>query len=232
MSDETIHNIEIPADPEPITIDALKTALIIVDMQNAFVRRGGYFDISGYDISRTERIIPPCSAVMQAARERGIKIIYLQMIREKTSAEKKLKESPALCKSRIPSMVEKHPEIEDKIFFNGAWGSEIIEELKPDENDIIIRKQKYDGFIDTDLEGKLKDLGSQYLIFMGTATNICVESTIRHAFFLDYFPILVSDAVSQMGPDIIQESTIMNVQSSFGWVTRSESILKAFRGAR
>jgi ureidoacrylate peracid hydrolase len=230
MSDEPIHNIEIPADPEPITIDALKTALIIVDMQNAFVRRGGYFDLSGYDISRTERIIPSCRAIIQAARERGIKIIYLQMIREKNTAEKKLKESPAFYKSRIPSMVEKRPDIKDKIFFNGAWGSEIIEELKPDENDIIIKKQKYDGFIDTDLEGRLKNLGSQYLIFMGTATNICVESTIRHAFFLDYFSILVSDAVSQMGPDFIQESTIMNIQSTFGWVTNSERILSAFQG--
>jgi ureidoacrylate peracid hydrolase len=198
-------------------------------MQNAFVRRGGYFDLSGYDISRTEGIIPPCRAIIKASRERGVKIIYLQMIREKTSAEKGLKESPSLYKSRIPSMVKKHPDIEDKIFFNGAWGSEIVEELKPDENDIIIRKKRYDGFIDTDLEGRLKDLNSQYLIFMGTATNICVESTIRHAFFLDYFPILVSDAVSQMGPDFIQEATIANVQSTFGWVTKSESILSAFQ---
>jgi len=151
------------------------------------------------------------------------------MIRERPSAEKQPEGSPAFFKSRIPGMLEKRPDIEDKVFFDGAWGSEIIRELKPDKDDIIIRKQRYDGFIDTNLESRLRDLGSQYLIFIGTATNICVESTIRHAFFLDYFPILVSDAVSQMGPDIIQQATIMNVQSTFGWVTQSKSLLGALK---
>ena len=66
---------------------------------------------------------------------------------------------------------------------------------------------------------------------MGVATNVCVESTLRHAFFLDYFPILVSDAVSQKGSDSIQEATIYNTQSLFGWVSTSEKIVKAIRSA-
>ena len=85
MDNEPIQKIKIPAEPTSITVDVSKTALIIVDMQNAFVRKGAYFDLSGYDISRTERIIPTCQSVIQTAREKGITIIYLRMIRDRPS---------------------------------------------------------------------------------------------------------------------------------------------------
>ena len=82
----------------------------------------------------------------------------------------------------------------------------------------------------TNLDIILRTLGIKHLVFIGTATNICVESTLRRAFFLDYFPILVSDAVSQMGPAPLQEATILNVQSTFGWVTSSDKFLAAIGG--
>jgi len=53
-----------------------------------------------------------------------------------------------------------------------------------EEDDSVLKKQKYDGFINTDLDSKLKGLDVRYLIFIGTATNICLESTIRRAFSL------------------------------------------------
>jgi ureidoacrylate peracid hydrolase len=79
----------------------------------------------------------------------------------------------------------------------------------------------------TNLDIVLRTLGIKYLLFLGIATNVCVESTLRHAFFLDYFPILVSDAVSQKGSQVTQEATILNVQSTFGWVTDTLRVIKA-----
>jgi ureidoacrylate peracid hydrolase len=79
----------------------------------------------------------------------------------------------------------------------------------------------------TNLDIILGTYDIQYLVFVGTATNICVESTLRHAFFLDYFPILVSDAVAQAGPDLIQEATLLNVRSTFGWVITAERLQDA-----
>ena len=222
--------VTLPAEPGPITIDVSRTALIVVDMQNAFVRRGAYFDLAGQDISLTEQIIPTCRRIIQTGRKSGVRVIFLQMIREKLSFERHQEESPSIVKSRIPGLVEQHPGIEDKIYFEGTWGSEIIDELMPEEKDIIIKKQKYNGFIGTDLDDRLKALDIRYLLFIGTATNICVESTIRHAFFLDYFPILIADGVSQMGPKVTQETTILNVRSTFGWVTYSGRLIEAFDG--
>jgi ureidoacrylate peracid hydrolase len=219
--------LTIEAEPQPITLDLLKTALIVVDMQNAFVRNGGYLDLAGHDISATQGIIEPCQKLIAAFREKAVKIIYFQMGYSADLSDKGAPDSPGALKSRVLNFIDQHPEAKDKVYIYGRWGAEIIDELKPRPGDITIKKQRYDGFFGTNLDLTLKTLGIKYLFLIGTATNICVESTIRHAFFLDYFPILVSDAVSQMGPSILQQATILNVQSSFGWVTTSNSISHA-----
>ena len=217
--------LTIKAEPEPIALDLLKAALIVVDMQNAFVKKGGYFDLAGHDISATQKIITPCRKLINALRSKGVKIIYFQMGYSADLSDKGPPDSPGNLKSRVLNFINQHPEAKDKVYVYGTWGAEIIEELAPQPGDITIKKQRYDGFIGTNLDLTLRTLGIKYLLFIGTATNVCVESTIRHAFFLDYFPILVSDAVSHMGPNVAQQATIFNVQSTFGWVTNSEDIL-------
>ena len=219
--------LTIEAEPEPITLDLLKAALIVVDMQNAFVKKGGYLDLAGHNISTTQKIIDPCRKLITALRPKGVKIIYFQMGYSQDLSDKGAPDSPGALKSRVLKFIDQHPDEKDKVYIYGRWGAEIIDELKPQPGDITIRKQRYDGFIGTNFDLTLKTLGIQYLFFIGTATNICVESTIRHAFFLDYFPILVSDAVSHMGPGVTQEATIINVQSTFGWVTTSDNLLMA-----
>jgi ureidoacrylate peracid hydrolase len=219
--------ISIEAEPEPIEIDLLKTAIIVVDMQNAFVRKGSYFDLIGIDVSSTEKIIGPCKNIISEARVKGIKIVYLQMAYSPDLYDTGPKDSPASYKSPSLTLIHQHPELKDKLCFSGSWGAEIIEELKPEPGDIVVRKQKYDGFIGTNLDIILRTLGIKYLIYIGTATNVCVESTLRRSFFLDYFPILVSDAIIQKGSRTMQEATILNVQDNFGWVTDSIRLIKA-----
>ena len=219
----------VQAEPEPIKIDVLKTAVLVIDMQNAFVHRGGYWDLVGWDISATEKIIKPCQEITHTAREKGIKVIYLQMGCSPDLSDSGGQDSPAWHKSRGLALIRQRPELKDKLYIYGTWGADIIEELEPQPGDIVVRKQKYDGFIGTNLDIVLGTYGVKYLVFIGTATNICVESTLRHAFSLQYFPILVSDAVSQMGPSSTQEATIFNVRSTFGWVTTSEKLLNAIR---
>jgi len=222
-------NVIVQAEPEPIEIDVLKTAVIVVDMQNAFVHRGGYWDLAGWDISATGKIIKPCQKIVNTAREKGIKVIYLQMGYSPDLSDSGGQDSPVWHKSQGLALLRQHPELKDKLYIYGTWGANIIEELEPKPGDVVVRKQKYDGFIGTNLDIVLGTYGIKYLLFVGTATNICVESTLRHAFFLQYFPVLVADAVSQIGPSTTQEATIFNVRTIFGWVTTSEKLLKAIR---
>ena len=227
MNEERSHMITIVAEPQPIFVDPARTAVLVVDMQNAFVHKGGYFDLAGLDITPIQRIIEPCQKIINVARTTGIRIIYLQMGCSPDLSDKGPPDAPSSIKSRVFSMMKQHPEWKDKLYIYGTWGAEIIKELKPQEGDIIVKKQKHDGFIGTNLDIILRTLRAKYLFFVGAATNICVESTLRHAFSLDYFPILVSDAVSQMGSKITQDATILNVQSTFGWVTNVKGVLHA-----
>lgn len=220
-------NVIIEAEPEPVEIEVSKTAVLVVDMQNAFVRQGGYFDLIGHDIMATGRIINPCQKIITVARQNGIKIVYLQMVYSPEWIKTVEPYSPAWHKSKVFSLVRQHPELKDKLPIHGTWGASIIEELKPHQDDIVVMKQKHDGFIGTELDNILRSNELKYLIFTGTATNICIESTLRHAFSLDYFNILIADAVSQAGPSSNQDATIFNVRSAFGWVTTSEMLLKA-----
>ncbi|UCB47718.1 MAG: isochorismatase family protein [Deltaproteobacteria bacterium] len=227
MSRRESRVLTLEAEPEPIEIDLAKTAVIVVDMQNAFMSRGGYFDLIGMDISAIQKIVEPCGKIIHMGREKGVKIIYLQMGYSPDLSDAGPPGSPSFHKSGGLNFVREHPELKDKLYFYGTWGAEIIEALKPHQEDIVIKKQKYDGFVGTNLDAILRTLSIKYLLFLGIATNVCVESTLRHAFFLDYFPILVSDAVSQKGPRVTQEATLLNVQSTFGWVTDSIKLIRA-----
>lgn len=227
MRDPQERTAMVAAEPEAVQLDLLKTAVLVVDMQNAFVKKGGYFDLVGYDLSATLRSVEPCRKVITSARQKGAKIVYLQMGCSPDFSDKGPPDSPSVLKSKGLNLIRQRPELKDRFYIYGTWGAEIIEELKPWSGDITVRKQKYDGFIGTNLEIILRTFAIKYLIFVGTATNVCVESTLRHAFSLDYIPVLVSDAVSNAGSEATHQGTILNVRSHFGWVTTCDQLVRA-----
>src|SRR6201987_5811934 len=71
--------VTIDAKPEPIPINPMNTAVIVVDMENDFAGKGGMFDRAGIDISGAQKAIQPTAQVLAAARAAGIKIVYLKM---------------------------------------------------------------------------------------------------------------------------------------------------------
>ena len=75
----------------------------------------------------------------------------------------------------------------------------------------------------------LRTFNLKYLIFTGVATNVCVESTIRDAFYHQFWPVLITDACANSGPLANQEATIWNVEHIFGWVMDSQSLLEALK---
>src|SRR6266446_6868086 len=72
-------SVTLDAKPEPIAIDPARTAVIVVDMENDFVAKGGMFNRAGADISGVQKAIAPTARVLAAARQVGLKIIYLKM---------------------------------------------------------------------------------------------------------------------------------------------------------
>lgn len=76
----------------------------------------------------------------------------------------------------------------------------------------------------------MKTYHIQYCIYTGVATNVCVESTLRDGYFLDYWPIIVSDAVDNVGRKITQDATFWNVETLSGWVMTTDDFLRALAG--
>jgi len=219
--------VMLQAEPEPIEIDLHRTALMVVDMQNASVRKGGMLDLIGIDISGTQKIIEPVKEISRTARARGCKVIYIVTGHPPDMSDTGGQNSPAWYKDTALTLLREHPEWHDKLTLRNTWGAEIIKELEPKEGDIIFEKMRYSAFFQTNLDTILKTYGIKYIVFTGTTINMCVEATIRDAYYLGYFPILVSDAAAPGGPPFVQDATIFNVKVCYGWVTTVRDIIKA-----
>ena len=218
----------IPAQPEPLKIDTARTALIVVDMQNAFCKKGGmmdYFSVLPED--RVKRVIRVDKGVITAFRSKGIKVIYLRMVYGPDLPDTGILESPHYWKEKGLKAIREHPELKGKFLTVGTWDCAIIDELTPCTEDVVINKSRFSGFVYTELDAILRTFNMKYLVFIGLFSNVCVESTIRDAFFHEYFPIMVSDACGNMGPDYLQDATVYNVSAVFGWVTKSDELIKA-----
>jgi len=208
------------AQPEPIEIDLHRTALIIVDMQNTFICKGGVFDLAGVDVSENEKIVEPIKKLSTAARANDIKVVYIAHILSRDLREAGPDSSFGYrLRQRDPAWLEKY-------HIRGTWGAEIIDALKPQPGDMFVEKPRFSAFYGTNLDVILRGYSLKYLLFVGCATNICVEASLRDAGHLDYFPILVSDATAHLGPPFTQEATIFNVQRCYGWVTTTPDLLK------
>ena len=215
--------VRIKAEPEPIDIDLRRSAMVIVDMQNAFVAKGGMFDLRGFDVTPIQRVICPITKICHEAREKKIKVIYIVHV---LSPDLREVGSDSSFWYKSVKFYREDPRWQDKFIIRGTWGAEVVEALKPQANDLIVEKPRFSAFFGTNLDTILKTYNLKYLFFTGCATNICIEASIRDAANLGYFPILISDASVNNGPPFTQESTLFNVKLCFGWVTDTENLLK------
>jgi ureidoacrylate peracid hydrolase len=215
--------------PMAIEIDLNSAAVIVVDMQNAFASRGGVFDRAGIDISQASRTASLIGRILDAARKTGIQIVYLQMGFRDDLSDAGGPDSPNWHKEIALRLLRESPEYQGKILTRGSRDFAIIDELKPQPGDVTVVKSRYSGFVRTELHAILCAKQIHHLFFTGIATNVCVESTIRDAFFLEYWPILITDSTTQAGPDYLHQATVYNVENHFGWTLSSEEFLRALK---
>jgi ureidoacrylate peracid hydrolase len=215
--------VRIKTEPEPIDIDLGRSAIVIVDMQNAFVAKGGMFDVRGFDVTPIQKMIDPIKKIRDKAREERVKVIYIVHVLSPDLREVG-PDSSFWYKS--VKFYREDPRWQDKFIVRGTWGAEIVDALEPRQGDLIVEKPRFSAFFGTNLDTILKTHNLKYLFFTGCATNICIEASIRDAANLGYFPILISDASINNGPPFMQDSTIFNVKLCFGWVTDTENLLK------
>ena len=218
--------------PEPLEIDLAMTAVIVVDMQNAFASRHGLLDLAGIDITGADTVVRTISDILAAARGANVPVVYLQTGYKPDLSNGGGADSPNPRKETALCLMRARPELKGQVLVEGTWDFQIVEALTPKACDLVVLKTRYSGFAGTQLDSVLKAHNSRYLVFVGIATNVCVESTLRDAYFHEYWPILVTDGAMQAGPPEAHAATIFNVESFFGWTLDSRSLIDALHRSR
>jgi nicotinamidase-related amidase len=157
---------------ERVELKAGETSLIVIDMQNDFVKPEGALCVP--DAIKT---VPAIKNLLDKFRRNGSKVFFTQ-------------------DWHYPSDPEF--EIWGKHVEAGTWGAEIIDELKPSQGEVVIRKTRYDGFYGTPLDEYLRVSGIKNLVITGTVANICVLHTAGSAALRFYKVILPIDAISAL----------------------------------
>lgn len=219
----------LPALPEALKLAPEQTALIVIDMQNAYTSTGGYLDLAGFDVSKTKPVVENIKKAVAAAHEAGIQVIYFKNGWDDQYREAGGVDSPNFHKSNALKTMRKKPELQGTLLAKGHWDFELIDELQPLEQDLVIEKPRYSGFFNTALDSMLRCRGIRNLVFVGIATNVCVESTLRDGFFLEYFGVALDDACYQAGPVEAHEASLFNIKTFFGWVSDTKHFVETFK---
>jgi len=219
---------ELPARPEALSLKASETALIVIDMQNAYSTAGGYLDLAGFDVSSTGPVIASIQKALTAARAAGIQVIFFQNGWDSDYIEAGGPGSPNWHKSNALKTMRKRPELQGTLLAKGGWDYQLVDELQPQPGDIVLPKTRYSGFFNTNFDSVLRSRGIRNLVFTGIATNVCVESTLRDGFFLEYFGVVLADATHQAGPAFAQEAALFNIETFFGWVSSVDDFCSTF----
>lgn len=147
---ESPRKVTLDCTPEPIQIDLDRTAVICIDMQNAFVREGGMFDLAGWPTAGARAVIEPDRKIIEAARAAGVKVVFIKMSFKPGLTNAGGPDSPSYHKEIGMVLMRKHPELIDKAIVQGTWGERIIDELRPLLEEPVVRKQRYNGFVGRD----------------------------------------------------------------------------------
>src|SRR5215831_12188532 len=186
----------------------ISVGLVVVDMQNGFVAKGGSYDKLGMNTPPYREIIPKVKDLIQLCRSLDIPVFFTEAVREASGIDLLTKIHTLLPKSR-------EERLKVPICVRGTWDAQTIDEIKPKDEDHIIIKRRDSAFQDTELRVWLQSVGINVLVFCGVDTSICVETSIRDAFNLGYDIILISDATAS-GIKKHYETTLDRVRDYYG----------------
>jgi nicotinamidase-related amidase len=183
---------------EAVQVDPARTALVVVDMQNDFVRDGGSLRVPD-----AEATIPAIQTLLERARGSGMRIVFTQDTHTDGDPEWAIWPEHAR---------------------EGSWGWEIVDALAPRSGETVIRKPRYDAFYGTSLEHLLRLWAVDTLVLCGTVANICVHYTAASAALRWFDVIVVRDAVSALDPFDLESSLRQTTFLFAGRITNAAGI--------
>lgn len=220
--------VRLRAEPQDITIDLARTAIVVVDMQNEFCAPGGWVDSIGADLAPERAPIAPLQALLPALRAAGVPVVWLNW----GNRPDKLNLAPNVLHIFNPDGIsvgigDPMPGTGARVLEKDSPSAAVVDELKQAAGDVHVDKYRISGFWDTPLDSILRNLRADVLLFAGVNVDQCVLHTLSDAAFLGYGCVLVEDCCGTTSPEHCTQSTLYNVKMCFGFVTRSTDIMAA-----
>jgi len=183
-------------------IDLKRSALLVVDMQRYFLRPGAeaFLDPPAY-------LVANVVALVERFRRAGRPVIFTRHANRRGGPQSQIKRWWG-----------------DDLPFEGDADAELDERMAPLSDEAVLTKETYSAFEGTRLDSLLREGGIDTLVICGVMTNVCVETTARHAFVKDYQPIVVSDACAGKDPDF-HEASIRALAYAFAYTPRCDEIV-------
>ena len=199
----------------------INPALLIIDMQNGFVSKGGSYDLMGLNVSKYSEVVPRLKRLITLCRKVKIPIFYSQAVREESGIDLLTRFHKILPKSR-EERIKKRP-----ICIRGSWDAQIVDEIKPSLDDHVVIKRRDSVFQDTEMEVWLRSLRIDSIIFSGIDTSICVEASLHDAFNHGYDVVLISDTTASNNLNHYN-STLDKIRDYYGLVMNLEEFVGEF----
>lgn len=199
--------VEIPeyAVRKRLALDPASTALVIIDMQNDFVRDEGTLQVTSAPAT-----VPAISRLLDLARDSGMRVVFSQDTHDPGDPEFAIWPEHAL---------------------RGTWGGEMIEELTPQPGELVVQKVRYDAFYGTELDHMLSLWNVKTILLCGTVANICVHYTAASAALRWYDVVIPKDAVSAVEPCDLEFSLRQTAWLFQGTITTSAGVTARKRRA-
>jgi nicotinamidase-related amidase len=206
---------------KPFVLRRGKTALVVVDLQNEFVRDGGLIQVK-----EAKATLDTNKKLIAFFRKNAMPVIYTRMLlHDEWALPMKMIRFTEPDRIRDKALLPGH-----KRYFTDVAKeldvTDIVGEVYPERGDHIIHKNWFDAFNGTSLGSLLHGLSIEYVLVTGTVTHICVESTAKGAFNHGYFPVIVSDGVSSFAPEHFIKEMLNQFTGLWGRVMTSQEVIQ------
>ena len=199
-----------------LKLNPAKTALLIINMTN---------DLLGWE--GVEALVPRLGRLIAAAQARGVMVIYSSL---------------AFCAGGTDSgQLGRYWEVigSGKVLTKGTAGVEVCAELAPAPGDVVLQRNRYSAFYNTELDSLLRSRGIDTIVIGGYSTNFCCDSTARDANFRDYNVVFLSDGTAPIAlqddtgaaisGDEVQKTELANLRQGIARVVSVEEAEAALR---
>ncbi len=193
-----------------------RTALLVIDMQNAFCHPKGSIAKVGKDVSMCVAAVEPCRRLVEGAHDAGVPVIYTRIVYRPDYKDRGI----------MPHEIR--PVLKDvSSCVQGTWDAELVEAFVPRPNDFVVDKNRPSAFYNAGTETILRNLELNTVVVCGVTTSMCVESTVRDAGHRDYHTYVAADATGELDR-ARHEAALVSMGYFFAHVVQVADVLEAW----